>query len=341
MTTVEREKLFRVARNVAELIWAESDKGKMLYRNACQIYSMLLDKACVYLTDNLGSPLSFCGWYLYQDGSIEVGSTITDPAHRGRGLATECLYRVLSTIQDSERRIMAFCNDDSTSLFRRVGFAELPKVEMPDEAKSSCASCKEFASFPDCHCRYLVFPYAVAKSRKDVWHTLIENPSGALLSECADTYCGVWAEPPWEEYDWDKAEVERELRDASLDPTTLFFASMLKGKVNGFTLGYPLDSDGLRMKCGGNQLDGLSRGYPQLFYVAELGVAADSRNLGTGSLLSGTLLEKAEKRGFTRFILRTDLMADPARGLYAKLGFVDTGIADSNHPSRTYWVRDI
>ena len=336
----DREQLFAKARVISGLIEPESQAGKMLYRNPCQIYTMLREGRGHYFEDGLGYPTSFCGWYEY-DGFVEVGSTVTHPDHRGRGQATECLYRVLQSVQERGQEVVAFCNELSAPLFAKVGFETRHKVEMPAQALDFCQSCAEFANFPNCHCRYMSFPHNVEKGRGGIWHTLIENPTGRHVAECAEVYCGVWAEPPWDEYEWNLAEVESELAAASSDPATIFFASRVAGKLNGFTLGYPLNIDGLRQKCGGNQLAPLmDGGYGLAFYVAELGVSRESRHIGTGSILSHRLLEAAEQRGFFRFILRTDVEADAARALYTKLGFRNTGIADTNFPSRTYWLRE-
>lgn len=178
------------------------------------------------------------------------------------------------------------------------------------------------------------------KCHKGIWHTIIHDPEGDTLAKCARLYCQVWAEPPWDEYEWDLEAVELELGEASADPDTIFVISLVRGEVNGFTIGYPLSEAALAVKAGGDQLRALHQGYDQLFYVAELGVGRENRGHGTGKLLSTILLAQAEALGFTRFILRTNIEAHPARALYGQLGFTDTGIQDANHPTRTYWVRD-
>ncbi len=340
MQTATGVALRSVAAEIAKMIEIEAAAGKMLYRTPAEIETMLRKEQGYYHLGDNGDPISFCGWYEY-DGFIEVGSTITHPQHRGLGLATACLYRVLAAIQDSSKQIVAFCNDASTRLFLGVGFSEQQKFETPAEAKDFCSGCVEFSAFPNCHCNYLAFGHKVTRTSKGIWQTLIQDPVGATLLSVAELYCQVWAEPPWYEYDWDIAEVERELAEASADPGTIFIASQSPGKINGFSLGFPLDGNALAEKAGGDQLGHLCQGADQIFYIADLGVAFSARGYGTGDLLTRHLLGQAEKSGFKRFVLRTDIAAHPARALYAKLGFVDTSIADSNHPSRTYWVRNI
>ncbi|MFA7244298.1 MAG: GNAT family N-acetyltransferase [Patescibacteria group bacterium] len=320
------------------MIRPESASGKMLYRDQDEILSMLESGHSTFIRDGAGMPVSFCGFYEF-DQYIEVGSTITNPEFRGRGLATECLYRVLDAIQCSGKEIVAFCNDGSAGLFAKAGFSERPKAEMPDEALAFCADCAESQTFPGCHCRYMVFGHRVVQGR-GVWHTIIEDPAGGQLKKVAELYCQVWAEPPWDEYDWDLAEVETELSEASSDPATAFFVSMVRGEVNGFTIGYPMDKTALAAKAGGEQLGHLCEDRRQVFYVAELGVAKESRCHGTGIMLSELLSARARSLGYSRLILRTHIKAAPARALYARLGFVDTGIPDANYPDRTYWVYD-
>lgn len=334
------EDLSRIARIISSLIKPEASAGKMLYRNPRQIRSMLASGQGIYSTDQCGDPVSFCGYYVY-DGFVEIGSTITHPDFRGRGLATDCLYSVLQMVSSLNQQIVAFCNAESAKLFGGAGFEEQPKGEMPAEAMEFCHSCAEFSDFPGCHCRYMTFTHQVARIGKGLWQTIIHDPAGDTLAKCAELYCQVWTEPPWDENDWNLAEVMASLGQLSRDASAIFIMSLARGNPTGFTIGYPLSASGLAAKGGTQRLAGLCRGCGEVFYIADLGVSSTNRGLGLGQMLSEKLLAEAEDRGYTRFVLRTDVNALPARILYTKLGFSDTGIADANYPSRTYWIRNV
>ncbi len=65
-----------------------------------------------------------------------------------------------------------------------------------------------------------------------------------------------------------------------------------------------------------------------------IGVSAEARGRGVGTLLLQALLADARARGFKRISLSVDRQ-NPARGLYEGLGFRDAGVSEADDSSIT------
>lgn len=167
------------------------------------------------------------------------------------------------------------------------------------------------------------------------------NVTPEVLLGCAELYCQIWKEPPWNEDFWKAEDVRRDiLRDSQKPAGECFIATFQNGnghEVAGFTWGYMSSREHLTEISGSNffmnspLLDG------NVFYVDELGVNSDFRGHGIGKHLSDQLILNAKANGADSLVLRTDEKALAARALYALLGFNEIPVRDANFPGRTYW----
>ncbi len=166
---------------------------------------------------------------------------------------------------------------------------------------------------------------------------LQREAEGEVLGQLAALYCRIWQEPPWNETHW---TIERVLVDLSSElalPGAIGFAA-IDSQVVGFTWGYRVTPDALRVISGGGTLDYVFVEHEHVFYIDELGVDGRSREHGIGSTLTKRLLAEVWGQGYDMVILRTDDQAAAAIKLYRRLGFVDMPVHDSAHPTRRYWV---
>jgi ribosomal protein S18 acetylase RimI-like enzyme len=62
-----------------------------------------------------------------------------------------------------------------------------------------------------------------------------------------------------------------------------------------------------------------------------------SGDTGVGEQLSRALIEDAHSAGYAGVILRTHVEANAARRMYAKIGFQELPVRDSEHRDRSYW----
>lgn len=188
-----------------------------------------------------------------------------------------------------------------------------------------------------------------------------------ILRSCAELYCNVWKEAPWNEDFWKPEEVlvdiSKEMSRQGADCFIAFYVAGLgyceyenkhnlsekpiarteeeRTRVLGFTWGYPVDAKEMRDISGNNYLDRWFTLGKKMFYVDELAVKNDYRGQKIGSELSRLLIKSAKSQGFRKAILRTDKKAVAAKRLYVKMGFRDLEIEDSTYPNRTYWLLEL
>lgn len=166
----------------------------------------------------------------------------------------------------------------------------------------------------------------------------LDGASLPLLKSCAELYCKIWREPPWNENFWNAADVLASIqKELSRNYSRGFLSIDSNNEVIGFTWGYQVDKDEMRAISGHARLDPFFQNETLVFYIDELGVDPGCRLKGMGKSLSKALLAWATDSGHNIALLRTDVKADPARTLYAKLGFKELDILDSNEHQRSYW----
>jgi len=156
----------------------------------------------------------------------------------------------------------------------------------------------------------------------------------------AELYCAIWKEPPWNEEFWTVRGVSDDFLVQIRRPCAkvcLAFAGL--ERVVGFAWGYEVSRNNLREIAGTDALDFLFMDRERVFYVDEVGVAPGFREQKIGEQLSKSLIAAAyEDHGITRITLRTDVGAQAARSLFAKIGFKELEVRDKEHPDRTYWL---
>ena len=175
--------------------------------------------------------------------------------------------------------------------------------------------------------------------------------SGDLVEQWVALTLIAFGEPPWNNN-------LRILRltlgigiDIMRDNARAFVARTVSGRHVGHTLGYEVfrvsqrdpQKPSLEEISGTNAMDYLF-GKGRLLYIDTFAVHPGFRRMrlrtgevGVGERLAEALIESARSDGFAGVILRTDIRADPAKKLYAKIGFRDLGIYDVEETSRTYW----
>lgn len=162
-------------------------------------------------------------------------------------------------------------------------------------------------------------------------------PKGAL-EKCAELYCAIWREPPWNEEFWKPEDVLQDLAKELAEPFAQIVLASTEKEVIGFTWGYRVSKEEMAEISGNNQLDYLFTRNAWIFYVDELGVESNFRQRGIGEKLSRELLCLARKDGANLALLRTDVLAKSARILYEKLGFQELLARDKKYPDRSYWM---
>jgi len=163
-----------------------------------------------------------------------------------------------------------------------------------------------------------------------------------VLRKCAELYCQIWKEPPWNEDFWTVEGVIEDIRKQMKRSNAVGFLALHREEVVGFTWGYEVSKEDLREISGVEALDVLFEKGNRVFYIDELGVASLFRKRRIGEQLSRSLITAVQNHcEIRRFTLRTDIKAIAARNLYIKLGFSDLSIRDAEHSKRTYWFLEL
>jgi len=165
--------------------------------------------------------------------------------------------------------------------------------------------------------------------------------SSSLIFKCAELYCEIWKEPPWNEDFWKPEEVRLEIDQQLQKACAEGFLCVDNEAVKGFTWAYSVTRKEMEAICGSRRLDVLFSNQHQVFYIDELAVSRFSRRQGIGESLTRAVLSELKKYGPCLITLRTDKKALAARSLYQKLGFKDLLIEDKQYPDRTYWILGI
>lgn len=190
--------------------------------------------------------------------------------------------------------------------------------------------------------------------------------SSRVLINCANLYCNIWKESPWNEDFWKTDEVLVEMKNQlakrgaegilALYERELYYYEYENHHdlfslperpdqdqllvVVGFTWGYRITRSMARQISGSKLLDDVFKRKGPVYYIDELGVASEFRDKKIGWGLTTRFIENTEL-GSKAFLLRTDKKAEAARALYFKLGFKDLQIEDNFYPDRTYWLLEV
>lgn len=163
-----------------------------------------------------------------------------------------------------------------------------------------------------------------------------------VLIRCAELYCAIWKEEPWNEDFWTVPGVLEDMHLEFAKPKAEALIVLNDNKdVIGFTWGYSVSREELQEISGGNFFSNFFGKADSIFYVDELGVSSIFRVKGIGKIISQMLIENVMGRCIEKIVLRTDVKAVAARILYEKLGFKELNIFDQTHPERTYWLLNL
>jgi ribosomal protein S18 acetylase RimI-like enzyme len=173
---------------------------------------------------------------------------------------------------------------------------------------------------------------------KMVYIQTLKGISDNFLQDCAQLYCEIWKEPPWNENFWKTEKVVNEIRSQMNYPGAEGYLAFENCEVIGFTWGYQIDLKDMVEISGSQEINFLFENGNKIFYVDELGVKKEYRHNEIGKGLTERILLSAKKNGSNLAILRTDKKAGAAKKLYRKIGFQDLCIRDANYPDRTYWL---
>ncbi len=132
------------AKAIQALIWEYAQRGDMLPRSLSSIYENLRDYF-VYENEE-GEVIGSAAIHIMWEDLAEVRSLAVREGQMGRGIGTKLVEACISeAIVLGITRVFALTY--RPDFFRRLGFREVDKSELPHKIWSDCLKC---AKFPDC-----------------------------------------------------------------------------------------------------------------------------------------------------------------------------------------------
>lgn len=126
-----------------KLINFHADRGDLLPRSLNQLYEEIRD---FFVADEGGRIIGTCALHINWDDLAEVKALVVDDEFQGRGLGKQ----LVQTCMDDARTLgltRVFALTYKLEFFKKLGYREIDKAELPHKIWSECIHC---VKFPDC-----------------------------------------------------------------------------------------------------------------------------------------------------------------------------------------------
>jgi amino-acid N-acetyltransferase len=135
---------------IQSLVNNYADSGQMLPRTLNELYEHLRD---FHVYEDNGSLVGVCALHVSWDRLAEIRSLAVRQDRLKRGIGTELVRQCLE--EAAELRVeRVFVLTYQSGFFRKLGFAEVDKKELPHKIWTDCLNC---VKFPDCDESALIF----------------------------------------------------------------------------------------------------------------------------------------------------------------------------------------
>jgi amino-acid N-acetyltransferase len=135
---------------IQSLVNQYADEGQMLPRTLNDLYEHLRD---FHVFEDNGSIAGVCALHVSWEGLAEIRSLAVQKDHAKRGIGAELVQQCLS--EAARLRVeRVFVLTYQPDYFRKRGFIEVDKKELPHKIWTDCLNC---VKFPDCDEFALIF----------------------------------------------------------------------------------------------------------------------------------------------------------------------------------------
>jgi amino-acid N-acetyltransferase len=148
-----RKATFMDVKAIQSLVNSYADSGQMLPRTLNELYEHLRD---FHVYEDNGSLVGAAALHVSWEGLAEIRSLAVRQDRVKSGIGAELVRRCLA--EAAELRVeRVFVLTYQTGFFRKLGFAEADKKELPHKIWTDCLNC---VKFPDCDESALIFTVA-------------------------------------------------------------------------------------------------------------------------------------------------------------------------------------
>jgi amino-acid N-acetyltransferase len=145
-----RKATFIDVKAIQSLVNNYADSGQMLPRTLNELYEHLRD---FHVYEDNGSLVGVCALHVSWDRLAEVRSLAVRQDRIKRGIGAELVRQCLK--EAAELRVeRVFVLTYQSGFFRKIGFTDVDKKELPHKIWTDCLNC---VKFPDCDESALIF----------------------------------------------------------------------------------------------------------------------------------------------------------------------------------------
>jgi amino-acid N-acetyltransferase len=130
-------------KSIQTLVNQYADAGQMLPRTLNELYEHMRDFS-VY--EEEGALVGVCALHISWDGLAEIRSLAVRQDHVNRGIGSELVRQCLSEASSLQvKQVFVLTYQDG--FFRKIGFTDVDKKELPHKIWTDCLNC---VKFPNC-----------------------------------------------------------------------------------------------------------------------------------------------------------------------------------------------
>jgi amino-acid N-acetyltransferase len=144
-------------KKIHKLLQYFADKDLLLGRSLSSLYDQLKDFS-VYVEkveddQDLEELVGVCAFHICWDNLAEIRSLAVAEGYQGKGVGQQLVDKAL-TEADSYGITKVFTLTYQPEFFRKLGFKDIDKAELPHKVWSDCINCSKF---PDCNEEALIW----------------------------------------------------------------------------------------------------------------------------------------------------------------------------------------
>jgi amino-acid N-acetyltransferase len=144
-------------KEIYNLLQYFADKDLLLGRSLSSLYDQLKDFS-VYVEkveddQDQEKLVGVCAFHICWDNLAEIRSLAVAEGHQGKGVGQQLVDKAL-TEADSYGITKVFTLTYQPEFFRKLGFKDIDKAELPHKVWSDCINCSKF---PDCNEEALIW----------------------------------------------------------------------------------------------------------------------------------------------------------------------------------------
>jgi len=138
-----RKAIIKDVKTIQVLINQYADSGQMLPRALNELYENLRD---FHVYEEEGVLIGVCALHISWDGLAEIRSLAVRKDKMNRGIGSELVRQCLAEAAELlVERVFALTYQDG--FFKKIGFADVDKKELPHKIWNDCLNC---IKFPNC-----------------------------------------------------------------------------------------------------------------------------------------------------------------------------------------------